>query len=141
LIFYLFWKFWLLFPITLPAVDLTKVLCEYIVIILLCKSFIAYIYAKFGSYFLFYVTITIKYIFINFIFFQVFYGNNDAKDVTLQTLKNPIMSRFVRFQPTMWTGDVPCLRVEVFNTSLTKGMYLLTQFESPAKNEIYNNNL
>ena len=59
-------------------------------------------------------------LYLNF-HFQVFYGNDDAKDVTFQTLKNPIMSRFVRFQPIMWTGDVPCLRVEVFNTSLTKG--------------------
>uniref|UniRef100_A0A7M5X7V4 Uncharacterized protein n=1 Tax=Clytia hemisphaerica TaxID=252671 RepID=A0A7M5X7V4_9CNID len=51
---------------------------------------------------------------------KIFYGNHDEHDVTFQTLKNPIMARFIRFLPVFWSGDVPCLRIEVFNTTLAK---------------------
>ena len=48
-------------------------------------------------------------------------GNEDEKDITFRTLKNPVVARFVRFEPVQWEGDSPCMRVEMFNTEVDKG--------------------
>ncbi|XP_065644688.1 uncharacterized protein LOC100203833 isoform X33 [Hydra vulgaris] len=49
---------------------------------------------------------------------KIFMGNEDEKDITFRTLKNPVIARYVRFKPIQWEGDSPCMRVEMFNAGV-----------------------
>ncbi|XP_065681083.1 uncharacterized protein LOC100203833 isoform X13 [Hydra vulgaris] len=49
---------------------------------------------------------------------KIFMGNEDEKDITFRTLKNPVVARYVRFKPIQWEGDSPCMRVEMFNAGM-----------------------
>ena len=61
------------------------------------------------------------------IILQVFYGNSGKNDVVKNSLEEFASARFIRFQPTAFSG-YKALRVEVFGALLSAGNYFTSSY-------------
>ena len=52
-------------------------------------------------------------VFIQFIFFQIFPGNNDRYTPVSHDLKIPIITRYIRINPETWHSHI-CMRAEFY---------------------------